>query len=177
MPRALCCINHSRQCFNILYDTNFDGKLNLVNWRIITKPPNINFANIGIDYHTSQSASSLHKKRARSKNLPRNVSNYVCIFPNGYSIWVKCITVFRLTWKVLSCSRHPNVLIHVKATYTAFHHVRLQYFRTKWILWCKRWHIYREHDMHMNCIAGKMERQFTKETNFRQLKILPIANF
>ena len=35
----------------------------------------------------------------------------------------------------------------------------------------------REHDMHMNCIAGKVERQFIKETTFRQIKIPPIANF
>ena len=69
------------------------------------------------------------------------------------SVWVKCITVFHLTWKALSCSRRPNVLIHVKATYTAIHHVQLHYFRTKWILWCKKRRIYREHDIHMNCIA------------------------
>ena len=124
----------------------------VVIWRILTTR---------IDYYTSQSASSLYKKRARSRNLPINVSNYVRTFPtsNGYSVQVECITVFRLTWKALSCSWRPNVLIHVKArviaksdlmavwpyafcnnpeaTYTAFHYVRLHYFRTKWILWCK----------------------------------------
>ena len=30
--------------------------------------------------------------------------------------------------------------------------------------------------MHYN-FAGKIERQFIKETSFRQIKILPIANF
>ena len=73
-----------------------------------------------------RSFSSLYKKRSRSRNLLRNVSNYVLrTFPNGYSVRVECITVFHLTWKVLSCSRRTNVLIHVKATYTAFHHMRL----------------------------------------------------
>ena len=91
-------------------------------------------------------------------------------------MWVKCITVFRLTWKVLSYSRRPNVLIYVKATYTAFHHVRLHYFCTKWILWCKKWRICREHDMHMNCIAGKMKPQFIKETKLKFCQLLVLAN-
>ena len=65
----------------------------------------------------SQSASSLYKKWARSRNLPKNVSNYFCTFPNGYSVRVECITIFHLTWKALSCNRR-QMSWYMQGTYT-----------------------------------------------------------
>ena len=150
--------------------TNFGGKLNLANWWIIAKYKFRQYF-----CHIIIIISSIYVAFLPLRRLLFDAPFPLCIksehateifretCPITFALFLMA-TAYRSNALLLSCSQRPNVLIHVKATYTAFHHVRLHYFRTKWILWCKKWRIYRKHDMHMNCIAGKMERQFNKYT-------------
>jgi len=93
---------------------------------------------MGISNDTGNCTTSLYKQRIRSRNLTGNVSNYVYSFLDSNCKLTSIIAVFSLTWKPFSSNRHPNILVHMKTMYIAFHHVCHHYLHF-WFLCHIRW--------------------------------------
>ena len=103
--------------------TNFGRKLNLANWQIITKPPNIIFANNNYYYHRRLlrllfgvpfplCIKSEHAAEIYRGTCPITFALFLIAPAYGSNA---LLSSMHLTWKVLCCSRRPNVLIHVKS--------------------------------------------------------------